>query len=338
MTKLNIIFDGNFLLHKTKNVFLSYNKEASLTEALQTKEARATFLRKVITDFCFTTNQIIDNSINVELGRIIVVFDKDQSWRKEIYSSYKFKEKDDGTEEEGKKYFYEVMSTFKKLITKRGIITSDVSRLEGDDLCWIWSKSLLFFSINNEKEEIKERNIIVTADRDVVQAVDKRTVVFNNNSTVLKLYSIAGTRQDILNKSPYIDHVKVEPKEYLFKKILIGDSGDNIPNVIRGMGEKKVDSITALIKELDLLQCNFESEEYISKIAIVCNSQFNNKKDEEELVRNIRRNASLIQINHIHIPKDLFKEAQTEFKEKKDTFSYKGKLDLSNILKQESNV
>lgn len=334
--KLNIIFDGNFLMHKTKSIWMTYGKEASLTEALKTKEARAEFMRKVITDFCFTANQILQNSINLELNSIVVVFDKDDSWRKQIYPEYKFKEKGDGSEDEGKKYFYEVMEKFKNLIDKRGITTIDISGLEGDDLCWIVSKELKCSTGNIFHKKLNEaKNVIVTADRDIVQCVTKETTVFNNNSKMLKLYSTEGSQQFLFFKKLDINHIQVEPKEYLFKKILLGDAGDNIPNVLRGMGEKKVDSIAALVKSLDLLQCDFQDEEYLEKITIIVNSQFNNKHDEVELKAKIIRNAKLIQINQHTIPKGLLKEAVTAFITKKDRYCYEGELSLSRILKQE---
>jgi 5'-3' exonuclease len=256
------------------------------------------------------------------------VFDKDQNWRKQLYADYKKKLlEDDGTEDVGRAHFYNIMAKVKALLSSRGIITSDVSTLEGDDLLWTWAT-------NFEHSQSHTKNVIVTADRDSVQIASDKTVIYNNNSKTLRLYSTTETK--VLSKKKDIELVIVEPNEYLFKKILLGDKGDNIPNVVHGLGEKKVDSITQLVKELGLLDNTFSNTDYTQKIAIIINSCFNNKKSEHEIEQNLYRNAKLIQFHEHNIPEHLLEQAKNEFTEKEHSFNFKGELNLGNILKPET--
>jgi DNA polymerase I len=67
---------------------------------------------------------------------------------------------------------------------------------------------------------------IVTGDRDLLQLVDKRTVVY-----------LAGDDQNYIKDEDVVKKLGVLPKQVVDYKALVGDKSDNIPGVA-GVGEK----------------------------------------------------------------------------------------------------
>ena len=220
---MNILFDGNYLFHKTFSIFSTYYKGQDMAVVLQDKEKRQVLLRKCIIDMCATLKRF-----EKDITRVAFVIDS-SSWRYNFYADYKYsltRVRDSSYEG-----FLSCLNEFEELLRKRGIIVSRVQGAEGDDLLYVWS---LYFGYC-----LDEELVIVTGDSDIRQIMNKNVSLFNNNSKNLKMYCIP-EKEVFWNE--YMDSdvqvIGVDPFEVLLYKVIMGDTSDNIPKVKRGFGPK----------------------------------------------------------------------------------------------------
>jgi DNA polymerase-1 len=148
--------------------------------------------------------------------------------RIQVYEGYKFernKKRDEQTKEELEQYKQVMtqMEIIKDVLPHLGICQYEVRGLEGDDLI-----SLACQSLDGKK-------IVVSGDKDMLQLVDKDVSV----------YLPVGKTREYYNYKNFERKVGLTPEQFLEVKILIGDSGDEVPGVAKGFGEK---SATELIK------------------------------------------------------------------------------------------
>ena len=220
---MNILFDGNYLFHKTFSVFSTYYKGKDMSEVLADKEKRQVLIRKCVIDMCFAIKRF-----EKDLKRVAFVIDS-SSWRYNFYDDYKYAL----TRVRDASYqgFLECLDEFENLLRKKGIIVSRVSGAEGDDLLYVWS---LYFGYC-----LDEELVIITGDSDIRQIMNKNVALFNNNSKNLKLYCIP-EKETYWNE--YLDTdiqvIPTVPFEVLLYKVIMGDTSDNIPKIKSGFGPK----------------------------------------------------------------------------------------------------
>lgn len=238
---LNILFDGNYLIHRCFSVWQTYYQDRKASpeenaervgEALKDKQKRQVFLRKVIIDFCATVNRFSD------FKRVAMVIDS-HSWRYKFYSNYKYAETK--FKEDYYSDFCSMIDEVESFFRKKGIIISRVNGAEGDDLLYIWS---IYFT-----QVLEERLVIITGDSDIRQIISNDVSLFNNNSKILKFYCTEANEaywNDYLDSDVLVESVK--PFEILLYKVIMGDTSDNIPKLKKGFGNvafnKFVDFIT----------------------------------------------------------------------------------------------
>ena len=220
---MNVLFDGNYLFHKTFSVFSTYYKGQDMAEVLADKEKRQVLLRKCIIDMCHTLKRF-----EKDLTRVAFVIDS-HSWRYNFYDDYKYAlTRTYDTSHQG---FIDCLDEFEALLRKRGIIVSRVQGAEGDDLIYVWS---LYFGYC-----LDEQLVIITGDSDIRQIMNNNVALFNNNSKNLKLYC---TPEKEVYWNEYMDAdvqvVPTVPFEVLLYKVIMGDTSDNIPKIKTGMGPK----------------------------------------------------------------------------------------------------
>ena len=233
---MNIVFDGDYLLHKTFSVVSGYKPELSLEDFFSDKKNRDILYRKIVMDLCSTINRIS----NVE--RVIFVFDS-ISWRYKEFTNYKHKM--EKVQDSGAYKFYEFKDWLIEKLKMKGFIVTRIDGAEGDDLCYYWAK---FFN------RVSKNVVIISGDGDLKQLVNEYVHVFNNNSTNLNWFYGAGVKSiPDLSKNPRIQLKKVDPEYEIVKKILLGDGGDNISGVLRGFGEKTFDKFWETIKNKESL-------------------------------------------------------------------------------------
>lgn len=243
---MNILFDGNYLFHKTFSVFSTYYKGEDLGEVLRDEDKKQVFIRKLVTELCYTVRQFDD------VERVAVVFDT-HSWRYNFYPDYKYaliRVRDDYYKE-----FIRVLDEFEAFLRKKGIIVSRVEGAEGDDLMYIWS---VYFDTVCDEELV-----IVTGDSDIRQIMTPNVALFNNNSKNLKLYCTPESAAVWNYRLPEgAELVPVRPFDILLYKVLLGDKSDNIPQVKRGFGEKGLEKFIATLPADPTVMPSVETDMY----------------------------------------------------------------------------
>ena len=230
---MNVLFDGNYLFHKTFSVFSTYYKGQDMAEVLADKEKRQVLLRKCIIDMCYALKRF-----EKDLTRVAFVIDS-HSWRYNFYDDYKYALT--RTYDSAHQGFIDCLYEFEALLRKKGIIVSRVQGAEGDDLIYVWS---LYFGYC-----LDEPMVIITGDSDIRQIMNKNVALFNNNSKNLKLYC---TPEKEVYWNEYMDAdvqvVPTVPFEVLLYKVIIGDTSDNIPKIKTGMGPKGFEKFVEWMK------------------------------------------------------------------------------------------
>lgn len=241
---MNILFDGNYLFHRTFSVFSTYYKGQDLGEVLRDEEKKQVFIRKLVIEICYTVRSFDD------VEKVIVVFDT-HSWRYNFYPDYKYaltRVRDDYYKE-----FIRVLDEFELFLRKKGVIVSRVEGAEGDDLMYIWS--VYFDAVCGEEL------LIVTGDSDIRQVMTPNVALFNNNSKALKLYCTPESSAVWSYRVPEdATFIPVRPFDILLYKVLLGDKSDNIPQVKKGFGEKALEKFIATLPADPTVMPSMEKE------------------------------------------------------------------------------
>ena len=322
---MNVVFDGDYLLHKTFSVVSGYKPELSLEDFFSDKENRMVLYRKIVMDLCSTVNRIA----NVE--KTIFVFDS-ISWRYDLFPNYKHKlEK---VQDSGAHKFYEFKDWLIEKLKKKGFVVTRIDGAEGDDLCYYWAK---YF--NDKKKNV----VIISGDGDLKQLVNDYVHVFNNNSTNLNWFYKAGVKSiPDLSKNPRTQLKKVDTEYEILKKIMLGDSGDNISGVLKGFGEKTFDKFCEhLSKDQAPGLTDFSSNEdghwkYCYMIATEL-FYFKNLTDREQeipkLRLSIKKNMRLTWLNELIMPSSIFNSlGEYPFDEVLSEYSYDKPFTLEDFL------
>lgn len=240
---MNVLFDGNYLYHKSFSVFSTYYKGEDMEKILQDKEKQQILIRKCVIDMCFALSKFKD------IKRVAFVIDS-HSWRYNLYDDYKYSLT--RVREPYYKHFLTILDMFESLLRKKGLIVSRVNGAEGDDLLYVWA---LYFGYC-----LDEELVIITGDSDIRQIINKNVSLFNNNSKNLKMYCIP-EKEVFWNE--YLDTdvsvVSTNPFEVLLYKVIMGDTSDNIPKIKKGFGDKAFEKFITHIsshqqpKDLDLI-------------------------------------------------------------------------------------
>jgi len=244
---VNVLIDFSYLFHKTLGIFTGYGKDKKEPgEVLEKLSEQKMFMRKIITDLCYGLSQIPD------IKRVVICKDS-KSWRKDFIIDRKGY-KESRTEKEGTNWgcFYNLMEECGNHLEENGFIYSQIKGAEGDDLIWAWNRRFRMMG---------ENVLIYSGDGDMHQLInhsidqDSWTIVWNSKSKDNRLFVPPNWIKDIEGKSKEISIFDVNPieesienklksfiekstveeierKSLIFKKILIGDKGDDVPSVM----------------------------------------------------------------------------------------------------------
>lgn len=326
--KNNIIFDGNYLIHKTFGVWSTYyqdrkktpeENEQAVLEALLDKEKQQVFLRKIIIDLCASVRKFTDNPDSV-----VVVIDS-HSWRYRFYEDYKY-----ALTRVRASYYKEfclMIDYVESYLRKKGLIVSRVQGAEGDDLLYLWS---IYYS-----QILDEPCVIITGDSDIRQIMDSNIAIFNNNSKNLHLYCTSD-KEVYWNERLDAD-VMVEstvPFEVILYKVIMGDKSDNIPKIKNGIGDvgfrKFIDSISPYTKPQEGTSLPAMAMWMADRF-----SKFANLNYEDTLGKvlfNLKMTwLNLETYNGISVCGDLLKNMLDDIKSNKDSYSYKKSYTLEDF-------
>jgi len=315
---MDLIIDGNYILKK--NVF-TLNRE------------------KLLYGLLF---DVLEKNINkfkswYSFDNIYFVSDYKKSWRIKIKDDYKKRiKKDDNIDWE---FVFVTFSEFKdSLKNNPKTYVLEESFIEGDD----WIKYLI-----DKNKKLNKSSLIISSDKDLTQLLETQGNFINFMLTDTNrlnkfflpdgyktwLYNYKKTfsnisQDDLLFEDQVTDQlrmvnfiekmienndpIEINNKEVLFKKIIGGDRGDNIPNVYKGLGEKTTDKV---------FNCYFEyfgepdfSKDCFNKTTDII---IDLKKLESDKYDEIRNNISLNEklINLDKIPKKINEKMNEKFYE-----------------------
>ena len=335
---LDILFDASYLAHRCKSVFVQqkekeYGREVSLTEIFNEKENQAQFFRKMIIEFCYTVRELQFCNIN----RVMFAFDN-PNWRVKKYPFYKNKTKTeyekviDEENSLGKTVFYEIISKFEKHVNKMGFSTSRAFNYEADDLCYLYAVQY----------ELDEKNlIIISGDKDGHQYISKYVSIYRNNSVAPAYYHFGDAKslfiaENLLKKNKKLKHEIIDPNKHIFTKIIVGDDGDNVPSLIKGVGIKTAEKLYQKSFEFGLNDCRFFDESYVEKY---CDFLHKNIKNSELLTitQCVKRNIELMYLDFSVYDENESMSTFEKIQIDKFGFKYCGEYNIGNVLGDENS-
>lgn len=328
---MNILFDGNFLVHKCFSIWSLYYQDRKATperneelvrDALRDKEKQQVFLRKMIIDFCAAINRFE----NVE--KVAIVIDS-HSWRYRFHEDYKY-----ALTRIRPIYWREfnaMIDLFEDYMRKKGFIVSRVMGAEGDDLLYIWS---IYFS-----QVLEGDLVIVTGDSDIRQIINPKVSIFCNNSKNLKFFCIP-EREVEWNERLETD-VMVQPVrafEVVLYKTIMGDKSDNIPKLKKGFGDAAFSKFIKYITPYDITNelTVVDMAQWIS--SRYC--EFTKTKDYERVLGQVLFNLQMTWLNlavyneHNFLfenGKSLLENMLSDINKYKDSYKYKKAFTLEDI-------
>jgi|TARA_R110000772_G_scaffold20245_4_gene56238 5'-3' exonuclease len=335
------VIDGNYFLFRTLYVLPRKSKKS---EMLGTDEDAIVFMRKLATDFAYQI-RLFEGLID----KVVWTIDS-RSWRKDFYpdAEYKGNRKQDTSINWAN--FSKVTEEFTQLLIKQGVIYSKVNGAEGDDLMYAWNTE----SLANDKSVI-----MFTGDKDLVQLVNKSPN--NNTHTILfspahkKLYTYQGFSEwltseetetstdlfDVLKTSSSpesqskkllssiiskkkVSVIEVDPEDFRFRKVLTGDSGDNVPPAYwyisapkngssrrYGISEAKAGAIIQEFKDKhgSLSHMYLYDNGYITDLANILIRHMKAKHmSREQIIANLKSNVNLMVLSSHTIPEGILDE------------------------------
>jgi len=335
------VIDGNYFLFRTLYVLPRKSKK---TEMLGTDEDATVFMRKLATDFAYQI-RLFEGLID----KVVWTIDS-RSWRKDFYpeAEYKGNRKQDSSINWAN--FSKVTEEFTQLLIKQGVIYSKVNGAEGDDLMYAWNTE----SLANDKSVI-----MFTGDKDLIQLVNKSKT--NNTHTILfspahkKLYTYQGFSEwltteetetstdlfDVLKTSSSpesqskkllssiiskkkVSVIEVDPEDFRFRKVLTGDSGDNVPPAYwhistpkngtprrYGISEAKAGAIIQEFKDKhgSLSHMYLYEDGYITDLANILIRHMKAKHmSREQIISNLKSNVNLMVLSSHTIPEGILDE------------------------------
>jgi len=348
ISSINLIIDGNYLMHKTLAVYFSSDAEAKIPK-LTSPEDKALYMRKCLTDFC----HLIRNFYTTNLSTIIMTVDS-RSWRKDIeieenqgYKAHRKRGSDINWEG-----FYEVFNDLTKIIEKQGIYISKLPSAEGDDLMYLFAQKNLSRG---------EDTILLTGDKDMWQCVDHKgenfIAAYSNNSKFSKLIVHNETFKQMQYKSfensdiitavmeagglinlkylqtfadkHNIQITVIDPIKHAFNKVFIGDGGDGVPGlyvwetqpkgIVRKnyLTELRIEPIWNLIskkyKNNVILSIEKESQSIFDLLNKLSKGQANKDYSVDRLTEKIKRNIKLMYLDKSVIPQGIQENFITEY-------------------------
>lgn len=264
---------------------------------------------------------------------IYFISDSKKSWRKSFYTAYK-----EGRKKEEKidwDFVFDTFDKFKENIKRRhNCLEYQIDPFEADDI---------IAHIIKETNKEGGSNIILSNDGDLHQLLKFSTtdnyinMIYNHKFQDEKLYVPQNyriflkhiedtTEGDIFDLNYDIDFinyfdkltskakiVEINSEESYFKKIVSGDSGDNIGSVVkftketRGIGTAGADTVWAMYKQKFPNDIDFDSDEFIKNLCDILSIYRKNKEFDfkEKVLENIKIVRKLTRLDSKYLPEGM---------------------------------
>ena len=313
----NLILDGNNLA--LRSLFINnYN--------LDEQDGCDEFVKKYLTDLSYQFKKWYSFYDNV-----YITIDY-KSWRKKE-KLYETDEKQYKANRTGHNInwdnFHNSVNNVYNLLEKYGCHIVKIDGAEGDDIMTV---------IGEHKN-----NLILTADKDLLQLVDYKKRLnciyspiskviyfhqdfdFNVNKKFENVYDIFSYEGNEFESS-FINFInlenlkieKVNPVIAILEKIVLGDSSDNIFKIQKGFGIKSLEKIIEKLNIKDLKNREtFLNENFIESIVDEILNVKKNINDKENYLKIINYNIKLIFLHKKIIPNEIWENIETYIKENK---------------------
>lgn len=283
-----LIVDGHYLMHRLGNI-----PEYNLTSSNGTPTG-------ILFGFLRSLHLYLRDPVISNINQVYCVFDgRRSSRRKALYPEYKHKarskaqtEEEKRRQEEYKNRFYSQREAIKELLPHMNVRVIQIDTKEGDDTCYRVARQ-----VHNTAEEI----VFYTDDSDYVQMIPlfRQSVVYRP------------IKKDTLREDKLTLEKEGVPSLswFLLKKAIVGDSADNIPPAVKGVGSSTASMLIELANARGI-DVNAEFGSLVDQLISCCNEKGGLLKkivnSKEEFSRNLQRNLDLI---------DLRREVWTEEEE-----------------------
>lgn len=367
--KYTLIFDANFWLHKTYFIGQKIKQGKPFNFFDEPEADKNLLLWKLSTDFAAEVKRF-DGIVN----RIVYCVDS-SSWRKEFFPQADYKGTRKKSTEINWNAIYEVHNEFIKSLESLGVTISRVQGAEADDLIFAWSAYL---------NQNGQNAIIISGDNDLLQLTnhdksagtntiyynkfDKDIHVFQGFEKWLNEDTQSAAPTDIFNlpvdlmsnvKQNLRDIVKankmkideVNTLEFVFKKILIGDAGDNVSPLDVKVKETKNGSRVFRVTDnqakqiLDefksdkvfVNQSHLFNDEFIEQICTIAKRIIKIEKPIEEVIQKWKQNRDLVFLHKRCIPERInaamFEDIESKWNRSLSGSSIHGIQDKDTILR-----
>ena len=339
MKKYTLVVDGNYFLHKTLFISGKIKSKGQLNFIDEPQKDSDILASKLATDFAYEIRRF-----SPILEGVVYCIDS-SSWRKAYHeisneldvaesSSYKGNRKKDNSI--NWKAIYDLHDKFAESLKSLGITVSRVDGAEADDLIFAWSAYL----------NMNDRNsLIFSGDNDLIQLVchnsnDTNTLYYNkfaktmysfenfenwlneNTEQTIDIFNqpidlVSNTKRSLQSVLKGVKIKEMDTLEFVFKKILIGDNGDNVSPLHQykktsNDGKTRVYSVTEnqAIKVLNeyrkndtLTEASFFNNDSVSSICQIAKNILKiHSKTLDQLMEKYRTNRDLMYLHNKVIP------------------------------------
>jgi 5'-3' exonuclease len=363
--KYTLIFDGNFWLHKTFFIGQKIKQGKPFNFIDEPEEDKNLLLWKLSVDFAAEIKRFEGIT-----NRIVYTIDS-SSWRKSYHPESDYKANRTKSSDIDWNRIYDVHTEFVKGLEKLGVIVSRVKGAEADDLIFAWSSHL---------NQQGQNALIISGDNDLLQLVNKdnssgaNTLYYNKFDKDLHVFpgfktwldqEEQHTTNDIFNlpldlvsntRTHLKDIIKinkmsldeVNTNEFIFRKILIGDKGDNVSPLHVVIKETKSGPRTFVVTDnhakqimsdykndkIFVNQSHLFNDDYINQICEIAKRVIKIDKPIEEIRQKWELNRDLVFLHKNCIPQDITNLMFADITSKK-LVSYSA-LELHNLMSKDA--
>lgn len=367
--KYTLIFDANFWLHKTYFIGQKIKQGKPFNFFDEPEADKNLLLWKLSVDFAAEVKRF-DGIVN----RVVYCIDS-SSWRKEFFPQAEYKGTRKKSTEINWNAIYQVHDEFAKALESLGVTISRVPGAEADDLIFAWSSFLnqngqnaLIISGDNDLLQLTNHDTSAGTNTIYYNKFDKDIHVFRGFEKWLNEDTAQSAPTDIFNlpvdlmsnvKLNLRDIVRtnkmkideVNTLEFVFKKVLIGDAGDNVSPLDTKVKETKKGPITYRVTDnharqiLDefksdkvfVNQSHFFQDEFIEEICNIAKRIIKIDKPIEEIVTKWKQNRDLVFLHKRCIPERvnglMFENIETKWNKSLSGASVHGIQDKDAILR-----
>jgi 5'-3' exonuclease len=185
-------------------------------------------------------NAVQNDVVFFDRGELVFCLDcsKKKIWRNDIFPEYKIKRKTCKKRKFSWNniFNYTINNIIPEYQEKYGCRVFSNPVAEGDDIIAVLANHVYDHNICKD-------TIIITSDGDITQLSDK--------ATIITLKGEKKTYQSVMDKKKFKEQIEWTPELFIIHKSIMGDSSDEIPPIIPGVGPKRA---LKYINNIELLE------------------------------------------------------------------------------------